>query len=104
MTENRGIDVPAFVACIMGIININLSYIIFMEDTTYHIRIKKGYAADIIKGLQKLNAVEVLPGEELPIQEWQKKEVRKRLKDLQKNPKNAISWQDATKKIKQLAK
>jgi hypothetical protein len=88
----------------MAIININLSYFILMADTTYHIRIKKEYAADIIKDLQKLNAVELLPGEELPIPEWQKKDVRKRLKDLQKNPNKAISWQAATKKIKQLAK
>jgi hypothetical protein len=79
-------------------------YLGFMADTTYHIRIKKEYAADIIKDLQKLNAVEVLPGEELPIPEWQKKEVRKRLKNLEKNPNNAISWQDATKKINQLGK
>jgi Putative addiction module component len=48
--------------------------------------------------------VELLPGEELPIPEWQKKEVRKRLKDLQKNPHKPISWDDAVKKIKQLAK
>jgi hypothetical protein len=28
MTENPGIDLPAFVACVMSIININLSYFI----------------------------------------------------------------------------
>ena len=72
-----------------------------MPDTLY-VRIKKDYAAAIIKDLQKLNAVELL--EEAPVPEWQKKEVRKRLKDLQKNPSKAVSWNDATKKIKQLAK
>lgn len=73
-----------------------------MPLTTYHIRIKKSYAADVIKDLQKMDAVELL--EEPPIPEWQKKEVSKRLKDLQKNPLKAVGWNDAAKKIKQLAK
>ena len=73
-----------------------------MATTTYHIRVKKNYAADIIKDLQKMDAVELL--EEQPIPDWQKKEVRKRLKDLQKKPSKAISWNETTKKIKQLAK
>lgn len=72
-----------------------------MPDTLY-VRIKKDYAAAIIKDLQKLDAVELL--EEAPVPEWQKKEVRKRLKDLQKNPSKAVNWDDAKKKIKQLAK
>ena len=69
---------------------------------TLYVRIKKNYAADIIKDLQKLNAVELL--EEAPIPTWQKKEVRKRLKDLQKKPSKLVSWSEATKKIKQLTK
>ncbi len=73
-----------------------------MPVTTYHIRIKKNYAADVIKDLQKMDAVELL--KEPPIPEWQKREVRKRLKDLQKNPSKGLSWNEATKKIKQLAK
>lgn len=72
-----------------------------MEDTLY-VRIKKNYAAEIIKDLEKLDAVELL--EEAPVPQWQKKEVHKRLKDLQKNPSKAVSWNDATKKIKQIAK
>ena len=72
-----------------------------MPDTLY-VRIKKNYAADIIKDLQKLDAVELLT--EAPIPECQKKEVRKRLKDLQKKPSEAVSWNEATKKIKQRAK
>lgn len=71
-----------------------------MSDTLF-VRIKKSYAAAIIKDLQKLDAIELL--EEAPIPEWQKKEVRKRLKDLQKNPSKAVSWNEATKRIKQLA-
>ena len=69
---------------------------------TFHVRIKKGYAADIIKDLQKMDAVELL--EEAPIPEWQKKEVRKRLKDVQKTPAAAIGWSEATKRIKHLTK
>jgi len=72
-----------------------------MSDTLY-VRIKKNYAAAIIKDLQKLDAVELL--EEAPISEWQKKETRKRLKDLQKNPSKAVGWNEVTRKIKQLAK
>ncbi len=75
---------------------------ISMPVTTYHIRIKKNYAADVIKDLQKMDAVELL--QEPPIPEWQKKEVRKRLKNLQKNPSKAVSWNETVKKIKQLAK
>lgn len=51
-----------------------------------------------------LNAEEDQWLNEPPIPEWQKKEVRKRLKDLKKNPSKAINWNDATKRIKRLAK
>ena len=69
---------------------------------TLYIRIKKNYASDIIKDLQKLNAVELLEAPPIPV--WQKKEVRKRLKDLQKTPSKAVTWKDAIKGIKQQAK
>ncbi len=61
-----------------------------MASTTLLIRIKK-------KGAVKLL-------DEAPVPEWQKKEVRKRLKDLQKNPAKAICWNDGMKRVKQLAK
>jgi hypothetical protein len=72
--------------------------------TTYHIRIKKNYAAAILKDLQKLDAVELMPEVEVPIPEWQKKEVRKRIREAQKHPERLVSWEEASKKIKQLAK
>ena len=75
-----------------------------MPVTTYHIRIKKNYAAAILKDLQKMDAVELLPEADVPIPEWQKKEVRKRIREVQKIPAKAISWTEAQKKIKQLAK
>lgn len=52
-----------------------------MPDTLY-VRIKKNYAADIIKDLQKLEAVELL--EEPPIPEWQKKKCGNVLKTCKK--------------------
>ena len=64
----------------------------------------KTYAAAILKDLQKLDAVEFLPEAEVEIPEWQKKEVRKRIREIQKNPAKAISWTEAQKKIKQPAK
>lgn len=73
-----------------------------MPTATYYIRIKKDYATDVIKDLQKMNAVELL--EEAPVPEWQKKQVRKRLKDLQKKPSKAVSWNEASKKIKRMTK
>lgn len=52
---------------------------------TYHIRIKKDYAVAVIEDLQKMKAVELLQDKN-DIPEWQKKEVRKRVKEVQKNP------------------
>jgi hypothetical protein len=49
-----------------------------MPVTTYHIRIKKNYAAAILKDL--------------------------RIREVKKNPGKAVSWEEAQKKIKQLAK
>ena len=69
---------------------------------TLHLRIKKSYTTNVIKDLQKMNAVELL--QEPPVPEWQKKEVKRRLKDLQKHPEKVVSWNVGMKKIKQLGK
>lgn len=53
---------------------------------------------------QLLNLLKQEQEENIPIPEWQKKEVRKRIREVQKNPGKAVSWEDAQKKIKQLAK
>jgi len=55
-------------------------------SATYHIRIKKDYAAAVIEDLQKMKAVEFLTDESEAIPEWQKKEVRKRVKEIEKDP------------------
>ena len=72
-----------------------------MADTMF-VRIKKKYAAEILKDLEKLNAVELL--DEAPIPDWQKKEVKKRFKELKKDPSSGVSWEDAKERIKQLSK
>ena len=54
--------------------------------STYHIRIKKEYAAAVIEDLEKKKAVEFLKDESSEIPEWQKKEVRKRVKEIKKDP------------------
>jgi len=54
--------------------------------STYHIRIKKEYAAAVIEDLEKMKAVEFLKDESSEIPEWQKKEVRKRVKEIKKDP------------------
>lgn len=72
-----------------------------MADTMF-VRIKKKYAAEILKDLEKLNAVELL--DEAPIPDWQKKEVKKRFKELKKDPSLGVSWEDAKERIKQLSK
>lgn len=54
---------------------------------TYHIRIKKEYAAAIIEDLQKKDAVELVPEEDaFDVPQWQKDEVRKRIDKYKNNP------------------
>ena len=55
-------------------------------SATYHIRIKKDYAVAVLEDLQKMKAVEFLIDENDPIPEWQKKEVRRRVKEIEKDP------------------
>ena len=53
--------------------------------STYHIRIKKDYAALVIEDLKKMKAIELLKTEvEAP--EWQKDEVRRCAKEVEADP------------------
>jgi hypothetical protein len=52
----------------------------------YHIRIKKEYAESVLEDLHKMKAVELVKEEEEVIPDWQKKEVRKRVKEMRKDP------------------
>lgn len=69
-----------------------------------HLIIKKDYAASLIEHLKNEKAIEIIEEDAIPIPEWQKKEVRKRIKDLQKNPDKLIGSAEAFKKINQMAK
>lgn len=54
---------------------------------TYHIRIKKEYAAAVIEDLRKNEAVELVPEEEaFDVPQWQQDEVRKRIDKYRMNP------------------
>jgi Putative addiction module component len=54
--------------------------------TTYHIRIKKEYAAAVIEDLQKMDAVELMNDEDaFDIPQWQKDEVRRRIEKYKNN-------------------
>jgi putative addiction module component (TIGR02574 family) len=70
--------------------------------TTYHIRIKKEYAAELIEDLQKVDAVEFLAGQEedMDISQAQMDEVKRRIEYYDKNPHELISWEDVRKRLK----
>ncbi len=55
-------------------------------SVTYHIKIKKDYAAAVIADLEKMKAVELTMEENSDVPDWQKKEVLKRAKESKKNP------------------
>ena len=71
-------------------------------DATYHIRIKKEYAASLIEDLQKVDAVELVSDKEneIDIPQWQMDEVKRRIEYYDKNPHELISWEDARKRLK----
>jgi putative addiction module component (TIGR02574 family) len=64
---------------------------------------------EVLKALpkkEKKQLLDVLQENDAPatIPDWQKKEVHRRLKDLQKNPAKAVSWTQGMKRLKQAAK
>ncbi|MCE6992228.1 addiction module protein [Dyadobacter sp. CY323] len=72
---------------------------------TYHIRIKKDYAAALIEDLQKVDAVELIEvdnGDDFEIPLWQKETVLNRLKDAKEHPEKLISWDEAKLRINKL--
>ena len=62
-----------------------------MEET-YHIRIKKDYASAIIKDLEKMDALEVLPDD---IPQWHISVVNERMEEYRKNPSQGIDFDTA---------
>jgi len=64
-----------------------------MSDTV-HIRIKKDYAAAIIKDLEKMDAIEMLPNTD-DIPDWHMQVVNERLAEYKENPKLGLDFDDA---------
>lgn len=56
-------------------------------QATYHIRIKKDYAAAVIEDLQKMDAVELMEDkQEYAVPQWQIDFVSKRIEEYKANP------------------
>ena len=60
---------------------------------TFHIRIKKDYAADVIKDLVKMEALEMVEDSDVP--EWHMQIVTERMEEYKKNPKLAQDFDEA---------
>ena len=59
-----------------------------MEDSIYHIKIKKDYASALIEDLLQVDAIEIVQGQ---IPNWQEEETLKRLEKMKTNPETVIS-------------
>ncbi len=70
-----------------------------MPDT-YFIRIKKGYAADIIEDLQKMDAVELIDEDNFTIPQWQIDKVRDAKKKADENTSLLIDWNTVKQNIR----
>jgi hypothetical protein len=70
-----------------------------MPDT-YHIRIKKEYAAAVIEDLQKMDAVEVLIDANTDIPDWQIELGRKELKNIASGNTELLPWDETRKHLK----
>ena len=64
---------------------------------TFHIRIKKDYASAIIKDLEKMDAIEMLPKTDVP--EWHTQIVSERLEEYKNNPKLALDFDEVMNDI-----
>jgi hypothetical protein len=70
-----------------------------MPDTI-HIRIKKGYAAELIKDLIKADAVEAVEDDTVELTAGQKAALDKELEAIQQNPGYLLHWNEAKQKLK----
>lgn len=65
---------------------------------TYHIRVKKEYANAVIKDLEQMDAVELLPD---GIPQWQMDLVKERIEEYRRNP---VSLQDFDEAMTEIEK
>ncbi|SEI68065.1 Putative addiction module component [Dyadobacter sp. SG02] len=69
-------------------------------SVTYHIRIKKEYAASLIEDLQKMDAVEIIKEtDEEIVQDWQKSEVERRSEKYRNNPELLVDEEEVFKML-----
>ena len=73
-----------------------------MSDT-FHLRIKKEYAAALPEHLKREDAIEIIEDEVPDIPEWQKEAVRKTLASVQQNPGQLQAWDIIKQKYKRSA-
>jgi hypothetical protein len=71
-----------------------------MADATFHIRIKKDYAASLIEHLQKEQAIEIVEDDTMDIPEWQKEAIRKTLQEVSQHPEQLQPWDVVKQKYK----
>jgi hypothetical protein len=67
-------------------------------DKIVHLRIKKGYAAELIEDLIRANALEPVLENENDIPEWQKEAIRNTLRQVEQQPEQLQSWDVIKKK------
>ena len=68
-----------------------------MEEIV-HLRIKKGYAAELIEDLIRARALEPVFENDTDIPEWQKEAVRDTLRQVEQHPERLQSWDVIKKK------
>lgn len=69
-----------------------------MPDTI-HIRIKKGYAAELIEDLIKADAVEAVEDDIVELTAAQKAALDKELVSIEQNPDYLLKWDDVKQKL-----
>jgi hypothetical protein len=67
-----------------------------MENSSYHIKIKKEYASALIEDLLQVDAIEIVEDQ---IPDWQKNETMKRLEVMKKNPEATLSKKEFSEKL-----
>jgi hypothetical protein len=72
----------------------------FMPDSTFHIRVKKEYAAALIEDLIKIHAVESIKEDEVELTPEQKKALDKELSAIANDPGYLLKWNDLKHRFK----
>ena len=68
------------------------------------LRVRKDYASDVIKDLEKMHAVELLGSSDISVPQWQKDEVHTRLAAMNDGKDPGLDWETAMARINGLTK